>query len=169
MAETASIKPANITGSSGRAKIIAADRDMLFEQYKMFVESADKISERRLAASSFFLTVNTVIIGASGFSDVSAGYINFAGVILCAAWFTLIKSYKRLNAEKFKIIHDIEKSLPRAPFKEEWDALDKKEHRKSYKHFSDVEQYVPLIFGFLHATLILPSAIALLKQALTML
>ena len=31
----------------------------LLEQYKLYVQMADKISERRQSANSFFLTVNT--------------------------------------------------------------------------------------------------------------
>ena len=37
------------------------------EQYKLFVESTNQISNRRLSANSFFLTINTAIIGLTGY------------------------------------------------------------------------------------------------------
>lgn len=39
----------------------------LFEQYKNFVEMADRVSARRNLANTFFLTLNTFLIGAAGF------------------------------------------------------------------------------------------------------
>jgi hypothetical protein len=43
----------------------------LLEQYKLYVEMADRISGRRQSANSFFLSVNTAIIAA-------VGYVNFS-------------------------------------------------------------------------------------------
>src|SRR5215211_423888 len=38
----------------------------LLEQYKLYVQMADKISERRQSANSFFLTINTALIAFLG-------------------------------------------------------------------------------------------------------
>src|SRR5262245_9792406 len=43
-----------------------AFQNHLLEQYKLYVEMADRISQRRGTANTFFLTVNTAIIGALG-------------------------------------------------------------------------------------------------------
>ncbi|MGK7953455.1 MAG: hypothetical protein AB4368_32900 [Xenococcaceae cyanobacterium] len=37
------------------------------EIYKMYVESANKISDRRQAANSFFLSIDTAIVGLVGY------------------------------------------------------------------------------------------------------
>ena len=36
----------------------------LFEQYKLYVESAEKISERRVSANNYLLTVNAFLVTA---------------------------------------------------------------------------------------------------------
>ena len=41
-----------------------ADPAQLLEQYKLYVEMADRISQRRGAANTFFLTFNTAVVGA---------------------------------------------------------------------------------------------------------
>jgi hypothetical protein len=37
-------------------------REHLFEQYKMYVDSADRISQRRSSTNSFLLTVNAALV-----------------------------------------------------------------------------------------------------------
>ncbi len=82
----------------------------LIEQYKLYVQMADKISERRQSTNSFFLTVNTALIAFLGIvaepnvgsnPSVTANpplpwalVISAAGVILCYSWYRLVRSYK---------------------------------------------------------------------------
>lgn len=40
--------------------------DDLFEQYKLYVEMADRVSERRATANNFFLTANTLLVSIFG-------------------------------------------------------------------------------------------------------
>jgi hypothetical protein len=42
--------------------------DHLFEQYKMFVESVEKTSDRRQHANDYFITINTALIALIGLS-----------------------------------------------------------------------------------------------------
>lgn len=104
----------------------------LLEQYKLYVQMADKISERRQSANSFFLTVNTALIAFLGLvaspdvgsdADVAASpplpwvlVISAAGVVLCYTWYRLVRSYKDLNTAKFKVVHAIESKLPSSPY-----------------------------------------------------
>ena len=39
-------------------------KDHVLEQYKLYVEMADRISARRSTANTFFLTLNTLLVGA---------------------------------------------------------------------------------------------------------
>ncbi|MCK6693113.1 MAG: hypothetical protein L6Q97_13570, partial [Thermoanaerobaculia bacterium] len=77
----------------------------LLEQYKLYVEMADKISERRNLANVFFLTLHTTFIGAIGFAfeKIELIYPRFlvtfpviAILTLCYVWWRLIKSYRQL-------------------------------------------------------------------------
>ena len=40
--------------------------EQLMEQYKLYVETADRVSERRSTANTFFLTANTLLISIFG-------------------------------------------------------------------------------------------------------
>ena len=80
-------------------------RTHLIEIYKLYVEMADRVSSRRQAANSFYLTINTAIIGAATFFQVSTSLIRLwlvavAGAALCLMWIRNIQSYKDLNLGK---------------------------------------------------------------------
>lgn len=40
----------------------------LFEQYKLYIESAEKISDRRQSANNYFIAINTALISLLGLS-----------------------------------------------------------------------------------------------------
>ncbi len=131
------------------------------EMYKLYVEGAEKISDRRHLANSFFLTINTALIGIVGYVGGSIGKWNWvvsvAGIALCWVWCRLIRSYKDLNSGKFKVVHEIEKELPLAPYDAEWEALGRGTDSKLYLQFTRIEKLVPLIFGVLHIMAVIPS------------
>ena len=88
----------------------------VLEIYKLYVEMADRVSGRRQSANSFFLSINTAIIALVGYlqlgNNAEAGFSLFwlvapAGMILCYLWYRLVRSYRDLNSEKFKVIHEI--------------------------------------------------------------
>ena len=139
----------------------------LLEQYKLYVEMADRISARRQTANSFFLSINTVLIAFIGIvadrqvTDLHLPWVivvSVAGLSLCYAWYRLIRSYKDINTVKFKVIHAIEAKLPSAPFDAEWKALGEGENRKLHIPFTHVETYIPMIFALLYIALIVVSA-----------
>lgn len=128
-------------------------KEILFNQYRLYVELADKVSDRRNIANSFFVTINGVLI---------AGILNFltqqnttekvfewtfvaafAGSLFCWCWRRMLFYYKNLNGGKFQVIQYLEKRLSVNLFKVEWDYLTNK---KSHKSFSDSEKIVPALF-----------------------
>jgi hypothetical protein len=141
----------------------------LLEQYKLYVQMADKISERRQSANSFFLTVNTALIAFLGLvasPDVGGDsglvaspplpwvlVVSAAGVVLCYTWFRLVRSYKDLNTAKFKVVHAIEKRLPASPYDAEWEAVGRRERSDLYLPFTHVEIYIPWVFATLYVLL----------------
>jgi hypothetical protein len=127
----------------------------LFEQYKLYIEMADRISARRQTANSYFLTVNTALLSFVGYitSKDTSDYLwllGIVGVSLCYLWYRLIRSYKDLNTAKFNVIHEIEKRLPLSPYGAEWEAMGRGKDPKLYKPFTHIEMGVPWVFAVLH-------------------
>lgn len=110
------------------------------ELYKLFVDSASKITEARSKANAFFVTLNTAIIGANGF--VGADALLMVGLFINLLWFVAIGSYRRLNAAKFQIINEIEQDLKYQCFNKEYE-ICKKLNRAD---FSKIENKMPLCF-----------------------
>ncbi|MCA9945336.1 MAG: hypothetical protein KC449_17755 [Anaerolineales bacterium] len=135
-------------------------REHVFEQYKIFVEMADRVSSRRNLANTFFLTLHTFLISAAGFlyekgPTVNNSWLNIFPLIavlaLCYVWYRLLLSYRQLNSAKFKVIGEYEKILPSSPYwSAEWNAMGKGKNPKLYRPLTDVEQYVPMIFAVLY-------------------
>ena len=132
-------------------------RDHLIEQYKLYVEMADRISSRRQTAHSFFISLNTAIIALISYvkmngSDATSFYclIAFSGMVLAFMWYRLIRSYRDLNSAKFEVVHEIEARLPISPYDAEWEAVGRGMKPKLYLPFSHIEIYVPWIFFIIH-------------------
>jgi hypothetical protein len=129
--------------------------DIVFEQYKVFVEMADRLSARRNAANTFFLGLNTTAVTVFGIlwqkqPVASSWWLLFplAGLLLqCIAWYWLVRSYRQLSSAKFAVIAVLEERLPAAPFRAEWDLLDKGKNWKSYLSLTHLEQIVPIALG----------------------
>ena len=131
----------------------------LMEQYKLYVELADRVSQRRAVANSFFLLVNSaavVILGSLGISldEISSWLLVFPTVILvciCGAWFYIVKSYSQLNSGKWKVVGVMEERLPASPWwRAEWRALGAGKDHSLYWPLTHVEKWVPLVFILLY-------------------
>ena len=128
------------------------------EIYKTYLEMADRISSRRQSANSYFLTINTALIGLVsylGFNAKSPGVEAFlpmglAGAAISYLWYRIIRSYRDLNSAKFKVFHEIEKQLPLRPYDAEWDAAGRGDNPKLYLPFTHIEIAVPWVFIALH-------------------
>ncbi|MGK7663868.1 MULTISPECIES: RipA family octameric membrane protein [unclassified Marinovum] len=127
----------------------------VLEIYKLLVEMADRVSQRRQSANSFYLTVNTAIIGATAYvsreaEGANTWAISLAGVAICILWIRAVLSYKSLNSAKFKVITELEGRLPVAAYKDEWEFL-KGANGKRHTPFHKIEVLVPFVFIFVHS------------------
>lgn len=143
----------DVTGMSGLAD--QARQGHLLDQYKLYVEMTDRISARRQSANSFFLTINTALVGfvihsASTAANSYMWTLPFTGIVITFLWYRLICSYRDLNTAKFKIIHAMEKQLPASPYSTEWEAVAHGTNPVLYLPFTHIEAYVPWIFFSLH-------------------
>ncbi len=128
----------------------------LLEQYKVYVQSADNTSERRVASVRYLLTVNAALVAAYGLQSLLterallAVPIALAGIVLSLLSYGIIKSFRDLNTAKFEIIHKLEEHLPAAPYAYEWELL-KEGRKKTYWPTTHVEKWMPLVFLAIHA------------------
>lgn len=134
---------------------VQENTDVMFQQYKLYVDMADKISARRAATNNFFLTANSFLFVALGvlFSYKFWYFIPLVllvGVFFCLSWFLLIQYYKSLNSAKFKIINEIEEYLPVKGFSTEWKLW--KAHEKPFRtrSLSNIEKWIPLSLGLMY-------------------
>lgn len=133
----------------------------LFEQYKLYVESAERISERRISANNFLLTVNASLITLYGLMVVGHAFgrrglclVPFVGLLVCFSWHHILISYRNLNTIKFQVIHELEQAMPVALYGYEW---QKAEEGKGtvYKPLSHLECWIPRIFMGFYCVLII--------------
>lgn len=127
----------------------------LLDQYKLYVEMADRISQRRTAANTYFLSVNSAILAFVGYLTTSASpeymwLLALAGCMLTLFWYNIVVSYKNLNSAKWQVVQDIEKRLPISPYDAEWDSVQRGKNPKLYRPITHIESWVPWVFFFLH-------------------
>lgn len=142
----------------------ADERSVLFEQYKLAVEMADRVSARRGTANAFFFTVTSALLATA--ESLTLPLASSLGLVLVVAWWFLLRSYRKLNAAKFEIIGKLEDHLPVRIFGDEWDILKQQDLEQSlvrsrflswltkpasrYAELSLVEQVVPIVFAILY-------------------
>ena len=130
----------------------------LLEQSKLYVQSAENVSARRLASSQYLLTLNAPLVALYGFQSAGFGenywtlLVPITGILVSLLWRLIIKSHADLNHVKFKVIHELEQHLPAAMFKYEW-RLAEEGQGKAYRAVTTIERWIPVLFAALHAGL----------------
>ena len=104
----------------------------LLAQYKLAVERADAVSERRAATNEFYLVIVSVLLSIAGFGvggtfvgtpvipPSVAPWLGLVGVIVSSSWLASIYASNQLNRAKFYVINRLEERLPAAVFTVEW-------------------------------------------------
>ena len=116
------------------------DKQIYFEQYKLYIKSIEKISDRRDSANKYFITINSSIFVLAGLviqythENKKLFLIGLCvlGLFISVIFWCLINSYKQLNTGKFAMVHKIEQKLPLKLYKDEWEILGKGKNRKKY-------------------------------------
>ncbi len=131
----------------------------VLEQYKLYVEMADRISARRSLANTFFLTLNTAVFSLIGVlwtspPHAARGLLIVPLVVLvtlCLAWFWLVRSYRQLNSGKYAVIGALERRLPASPYwRAEWKALGEGTDKARYWPLTHLEQWIPCLFAVVY-------------------
>ena len=128
----------------------------ILELYKLHAEFADRVSQRREGSNRLFVSLLTgLMIFLAACLRFGAGEVNtdgilvflgIAGVMLSAAWYVVIRSYRQLNSGKFKALHELEEQLVYPFFQREWDLLGEGRDIGRYWRLTVVETFLPLVF-----------------------
>ena len=131
---------------------------LLIEQYKIYVEMADRASIRRMSINLFFLVTNIAIVGvmALGISRSSAELslgllvLPLLGLLaICYCWWRVVRFYRHTVNIKEQVIGALEKRLPSSPiFSAERLTAEQK---GSFTPLKRIETYMPFIFMLLYA------------------
>jgi hypothetical protein len=157
-----------------KSEAARADMAMLLEQYKLYVQMADRNSDRRVDANKFFISLLTGLIAVLSVVTQLHGpalalnamflAIGVFGMLLCYVWYITIRSYKQLNSGKFHLIGEVEARLPFPFYDEEWNKLGRGKDKTKYIPITHVEQYVPILFALIYATLFIVGAVLLVSN-----
>lgn len=139
------------------------EKQELIEIYKLHAELADSVSKQRGTANRFYMLVlSGLAVLFSTFlqrkNGVPLGWLMVGlgvfGMLLAAAWYIVIRSYRQLNSGKFKALHELKEKLTYPFFKREWDLLAEGTEQKTYWRLTIVETFVPTIFFVCFAALL---------------
>jgi hypothetical protein len=150
----------------------SSELEYVLDQYKLYVSTAEKVSDRRNYVNTFYLTLTTSIVGVVGYVKTNnidddkylVIGLSICAILICIYWISLLENYRKLNSGKFKVIHEIEKRLPLNLFDYEWEKLGRGKDKKLYKKMSNVEKGIPIIFGALFLFVIFFELLGLICQ-----
>ena len=138
----------------------------LLEQYKLYVQSAENVSARRVASSRYLLTLNAALVALYGVQSAGFGQsywtllVPIVGIPVSLLWYLIIKSHADLNRIKFDVIHEFEKHLPVATYKYEWH-LAEEGQGGTYRAVTTIERWIPILFAALHVILAIMIVLAI--------
>lgn len=134
------------------------DVNILLEQYKIIVDSAENVTDKRQKTNKFYLAAQSLLIAIAGYLTsikfiIAPVVIAAVGILVSSVWYRNINSYRTLNNAKFKVIHRLEQHLPANLYSKEHEHLK----RSRYYGLTSCERYVPFLFGILYILIIICS------------
>ena len=142
-----------------------SDQTQLLEIYKLHSELADRVSQRREGANRLYVSLHVGLVvflaallrfGSGDTSEVLVlGAVGGFGVLLSVSWLVVIRSYRQLSTEKFRVLHDLETRLPYQFFASEWDPTGKGKKSNRYWKLTSVEVTLPIVFAGMFVALII--------------
>ncbi|MCF6807500.1 hypothetical protein L3V79_03745 [Thiotrichales bacterium 19S9-12] len=129
---------------------------LLMEQYKIYVEMADRATFRRTLVNLFFMMVNISVVSimALGLSRATSGVSMFLMLIpllgllaICYAWWRLVRFYRHSVTIKEKIIGELEKRMPSTVWQAERKAVVLK---GALNPLHRLESVMPYVFCLLY-------------------
>ena len=147
------------------------DQNTALEQWKIYSQSTQQVSNRRLKNNRFYLRLLIALLGVAGIggklgfiTPVGILFIGAIGLPFCVLWTFHILSYKQLNSGKYRVLWQVAEQLPYDPFQMEWDHLKEGEEPDVYIKHTTVEVWWPRVFGFFYAILVIFGALSLIDK-----
>ena len=144
-----------------------SEQNERLEIYKLHAELADRVSQRREGANRLYvsLLVGLVVFLAAllrfGTKDtpeqLALGAIGLFGFLLSVSWLGVLHSYRQLNSEKFRVLHELEKEIAFPFFTKEWDPESEGGKSNRYWRLTKAEWSLPIVFGLLFLGLLVYS------------
>jgi len=141
-----------------------------FEEYKLFTEMTDRLSQRRQNVHTTFEAVLTALFALLYFLakdmklhgarlSIPVVIICALGLAVCFVWRELINRYRELLDFRFKKLMKMEEQFTNSVrmFTSEMDFFRKKSCGKSAFKFSILERNLPLVFGIVFFLLLVGS------------
>jgi hypothetical protein len=120
--------------------------------FRLMVEQMSAIAAARREASRFFLTFNSAVLGAIGYAITNKLAISPVLEVAAAAamaivsifWWSMLAYYGRISHVKFKVLKQMEKTLPFQPYAAEDEIWA---NSRPGLGASAVEACLPVLFG----------------------
>lgn len=129
--------------------------DHLLEQYKLYVDTTNRVTDYRIRMNQFYLSLLSALLGLLAFIIEKKPFpkaeiliilsISLLGIMLCITWYLNLESYRQLNSGKFSVINDMEEYLPHKCFKDEWEKYLEKGKPNKFRRLTKIEKYIPII------------------------
>ena len=140
-----------------------ARKKLAFEEFKLFYESAEKVTDRRLETNRWNYSIGVaILLAVAGIinwgiskppflfvSLIAVAVLCIMAVLFCSLWIGQIRDFKSLNNAKFAVLNqmapsvsfsapDSDARVSYAPFEREWEALKKAEAVQEIASFNIV-------------------------------
>jgi hypothetical protein len=169
-----------------------------FDEFKLYYESTEKVTDRRLATNTWNYGLCTAImLAVAGLAGWASSRPDFRlvmllaililagmGALLCSLWTGQIRDFKDLNAAKFEVLNAMAPSVrfgaddaltSATPFEREWEILKSRESTREVTAMniialrsSNAEFLVPTAFRWLFS-LIMAAALVIIVTNWTVL
>ena len=150
------------------------DINLLFEQYKLFLGTAESLLERRQNVNSFYISANTALITIAATIFALGNQFQLMPkiiliIVLCIpaillnmSWRSTLISYGINHRGKMKVLQMIEKKLIVSLYYAEWKAMKNKFSKEKYHSFTETEKRLPIIFIIIYSLIILAGFVAII-------
>lgn len=139
-------------------EFLFSNRQIMFEQYKLLIESSHKIEERRNGSNNIFLTINVLLSSflirpsqlPAQIRDVPLCILLIlVGIFISWDWLKVTSSYKKINSANYLLIQAFEKILPTYVFSLRAEIETEKDKQKLDSKTNVIlikENFLPKIF-----------------------
>ena len=140
------------------------EQQTLLEIYKLHAQLADRVSQRREGANRLYVTLLVGLLvfvatllrfGPPTLDDsvvlVAAGAF---GALFTVSWWIVIQSYRQLNSDKFRVLHDLESTLPFRFFVREEGLRDVSGRSCHRWRLTYAESLLAILFGAFYLTML---------------